>query len=153
MLWLVKIWLVSSCVKFILKVVYFYSLSWQSFESTCDAFNCFFPLDEKNEIQLLSRVFSYSWLVCLLGFWLRNASLLKADWHRFCFLPCWMRTRIIKAQAIIALLDSFQELHVEIWWAWVITVFISNFMKSGGAVYEASLCTFVLRFDWDTDLT
>ena len=43
MLWLVKIWQVSSCVKFIqhiLKVVYFDSWSWHSFEST--------------EIQLLS---------------------------------------------------------------------------------------------------
>ena len=36
-------------------------------------------------------------------------------WHCFCFSPCWMRTRIIKAQAILALLDSFQELHLEIW--------------------------------------
>ena len=26
---------------------------------------------------LLSRVFCYSWLVCLLGFWLRNTSLVK----------------------------------------------------------------------------
>ena len=52
---------------------------WQSFESTCDVFNCLFPLDVQNEIQLLSRVFSYSWLVCLLGFSLRNASLVKAD--------------------------------------------------------------------------
>ena len=40
-------------------------------------FNCLFPLDVQNEIQLLSRVFCYSWLVCLLGFWLRNASLVK----------------------------------------------------------------------------
>ena len=63
----------------ILKVVYFDSWSWQSFESTCDVFNYLFPLDVQNEIQLLSRVFSYSWLVCLLGFWLRNASLVKAD--------------------------------------------------------------------------
>ena len=41
----------------------------------------------------------------------------KSDfgWHRFCFSPCWMRKRIIKAQAILALLDSFQELHLEIW--------------------------------------
>ena len=81
MLWLVKIWQVSSCVKFmqhILKVVYFDRWSWQSFESTCDVFDCLFPLDVQNEIQLLSRVFSYSWLVCLLGFWLRNASLVKA---------------------------------------------------------------------------
>ena len=62
-----------------LKVVYFDSWSWQRFESTCDVFSCLFPLDEQNEIQLLSRVFSYSWLVCLLGFWLRSASLVKAD--------------------------------------------------------------------------
>ena len=46
--------------------------SWQSFVSTCDA-----PLDVPNELQLLSRVFCYSWLVCFLGFWLRNASLDK----------------------------------------------------------------------------
>ena len=47
---------------------------------------------------------------------------------------------------------SGSELHLEIWYAWVIIVFISYFMQSS-AVYEASLCTFVLRFDWDTDLT
>ena len=58
-------------------LVYFDSWSWQSFVSTCDVFNCFSPLDIKNEIQLLSGVFSYSWLVCLLGFWLRNTSLVK----------------------------------------------------------------------------
>ena len=71
MLWLVKIWQVRPCVKFmqhILKVVYFDSWSWHSFESTCDVFNCLFRLNVENEIQLLSRVFSYSWLVCLLGF-------------------------------------------------------------------------------------
>ena len=61
----------------IFKLVYFDSWSWQSFVSTCDVFNCLFPLDVQNEIQLLSRVFCYSWLVCLLGFWLRNASLVK----------------------------------------------------------------------------
>ena len=52
----------------ILKVVYFDSWSWQSFVSTCDIFNCLFPLDVQNEIQLLSRVFSYLWMVCSLGF-------------------------------------------------------------------------------------
>ena len=63
----------------ILKVVYFDSKSWQSFVSTCDVFNCLnpFPLDVPNEMQLLSRLFCYSWLVCLLGFWLTNASLVK----------------------------------------------------------------------------
>ena len=61
----------------ILKLVYFDSWSWQSFVSTCDVFNCLFLLDVRNEIQLLSRVFCYSWLVCLMGFWLRNTSLVK----------------------------------------------------------------------------
>ena len=45
--------------------------------STCDVFNCLFLLNVQNEIQLLSRVFCYSWLVCLSGFWLRNTSLVK----------------------------------------------------------------------------
>ena len=78
-LWLVKIWQVSSCGKIcsILKVVYSDSWSWQSFVSTCDVFNGPFLLDVQNEIQLLSRVFCYSWLVCLLRFWLRNVSLIK----------------------------------------------------------------------------
>ena len=50
----------------ILKVVYFKSWSWQRFVSTGDVFNCLFRPDVQNEIQLLSRVFCYSWLVCLL---------------------------------------------------------------------------------------
>ena len=53
------------------------SWSWQSFVSTSDVFNCLFPLNVQNEIQLLSGVFCYSWLVCLLGFWMRNTSLVK----------------------------------------------------------------------------
>ena len=52
-----------------------------------------------------------------------------------------MRKRVQKSQAILALLDSFRELHLE-WEAWVINVFdvyffISNFMKSS-TVYAAS---------------
>ena len=61
----------------ILNLVYFDSWSWQSFVSTCDVFNCLFPLDVQNEIQLLPGVLCYSWLVCLLGVWLRNTSLVK----------------------------------------------------------------------------
>ena len=80
MLWLVKIWQVSLCgILNLVYSVYFDNWSWQNFESTCDVFNCLFPLDVQNEIQLLSRVFCYSWLVCLLGFWLRNA----ASWNLF----------------------------------------------------------------------
>ena len=60
MLWLVKIWQVRSCVKFmqhILKFDCFDSWSWQSFESTCDVFDCRFPLDVQNEIQLFIGFF------------------------------------------------------------------------------------------------
>ena len=48
-----------------------------SFVSTCDVFNCLFPLDVQNEIQLLSEVFCYSLLICLLGFWLSKKALVK----------------------------------------------------------------------------
>ena len=61
----------------ILNLVYFDSWSWQSFVPTYDVFNCLFALDVQNEIQLLSGVFCHSWLVCLVGFWLRNTSLVK----------------------------------------------------------------------------
>ena len=101
---------------------YFDSWIWQSFVSTCDVLKCLFLLDVQNEIQLLSRVFRYSWLVCLLGFWLRNTSHCqswKSDfgWHCFRLSPCLMRKRgrkrVKKSQAILALLDSFRELHLE----------------------------------------
>ena len=36
-----------------------------------------------NERQLLSRFFCYSWLVCLLGFWLRNAPLFQVIGNPF----------------------------------------------------------------------
>ena len=80
MLWMVKIWQMSSCIKFMqhLESCLLWQLKLTEFESTCDVFNCLFPLNVQNEIQLLSRVFSYSWLVRLLGFWSRNASLVKA---------------------------------------------------------------------------
>ena len=80
MLWLVKIWqwVHAENLCSMLKLVYFDSCSWQSFASTCDVFNCLFPLNiVQNEIQLLSRVCRYSWLVCLSGLWLRITSLVK----------------------------------------------------------------------------
>ena len=86
--------------------------------TTCDVFNCLFSLDVQNEIQLLSRVFSYLWLVSLLNFWLRNVVLLKvgnpiSDGIIFVFHLAGCVKVVIKAQAILTLLDSFQELHLE----------------------------------------
>ena len=45
--------------------------------SSCDVLSCLFLLGVQNEIQLLSRLFSKSWLVCLLRFLLTNAPLVK----------------------------------------------------------------------------
>ena len=121
---------------------------WQSFVSTCDVFNCLFLLDVWNEIQLKSRVICYSWLVCLLGVWLRNMSLVKVG------------------NLISDGIDSFLVFHL-VWlkslkrfWPYLIAFrsCISNgkpekllylclyFMKPS-TVYEASLCTFELRFE------
>ena len=75
-LWLVKIWQVSSCGKFMQHLES--CLLWQlKLTEFCVNLWCLFPLEVQNETQLLSRVFCYSWLVCLLGFWLRNVSLVK----------------------------------------------------------------------------
>ena len=78
-LWLIKIWELSSCGKIYEASgnVFTDSWSWKAFVSSCDVFKCLSSLDVQNEIQLLSRFFSYSWLVCLLGFWLRNAQLVQ----------------------------------------------------------------------------
>ena len=101
-----------------------YATSWFLFTLTAEAdrvlcqlmmfLTVFFPLNiVQNEIQLLSRVFCYSRLVCLSGFCLRNTSLVKvgnpiSDGIVFAFHLAWC-----KSEAILALLHSFQELHLE----------------------------------------
>ena len=73
----------------------------------------------------------------------------KSDfgWHRFRFSPCLIRLlkRVQNSQAILALLDSFQGLHLE-WWAWVIYKFHE---------VKRSLCGWFMHVFkiWDNDLT
>ena len=47
------------------------------FVSSCDVLNCRCLLGVQSEIQLLSRLFCNSWLVCLLRFLFTNAPLVK----------------------------------------------------------------------------
>ena len=80
----------------ILNLVYFDSWSWQSFVSTCDVFNCLFPLDVQNEIQLLSSLLFMASL--FIGFLVERCVACqsrKSDfgWHCFRFSPCWMRIK------------------------------------------------------------
>ena len=58
------------------------SWSWQSFVSSCDVLNSLFLLGVQNEIQLLSRLFCNSWLVCLLRFLLTRVWLIVAGHGR-----------------------------------------------------------------------
>ena len=99
------------------RVVCLDSWGWQSFVSACDVFNCLFPLDVQNEIQLLTRVFCYLWLVCLLRFWLRNASLVKirnliSDGIVFVFhlARCVRGLKVkVSSDSGLAWIDSFQS--------------------------------------------
>ena len=95
------------------------SWSLQSFVSSCDVLNWLFLLGVQNEIQLLSRLFCNSWLVCLLPFLLTNAPLLKVMEIRFRMAsfwkmslltcPCLRRKRVEKSQAILEHLMTFRS--------------------------------------------
>ena len=147
MLWLVKTWQVSSCGNLcsILKlaIVYYDSWSWQSFVSTCDIFNCLFSLNVQNEIQLLSRVFCYSWLVCLLGFWLRNTSLVKvrnpiSDGIVFVFHLAWCIRGLKSLKRFwpySIVFSASRMVSLSNYCIWCL-FFISNLMKSS-VVYAA----------------
>ena len=102
----------------ILNLVYFDGWSWQSFVSTCDVFKCLFLLDVQkwNTAAIKSiLLFVASLFICFLVERCVACQSRKSDfgWHRFRFSPCLMRKRVAKSEAILALLDTFQELHLE----------------------------------------
>ena len=120
MLWLVKIWHVSSCGKFIqhLESCLLWQLKLTEFCVNLDVFNCLFPLDVQNEIQVLSGVFYIFMANLFIGFLVEKYFTCQSrksgfGWHHFRFSPCLMRKRVEKSEAILALLDTFQELHLE----------------------------------------
>ena len=89
-----------------------------SFVSSCDVLNCLFLLGVQNEIQLLSRLFCNSWLVCLLRFLLTNAPLVKVIGNPIsdgivlkneltCL--CLRYKRVEKSQAILEHLMTFRS--------------------------------------------
>ena len=119
--------------------------------STCDFFNCLFPLDVQNEKQLLSRVFCYAWLVCLFRCCLRNASLVKvgnpiSDGIVFFFHLAWC-VRGFKSLKrswpyLIAFRSCISNGKPEQLLYLMFPLFLSNFIKSR-TVYASSLYTFV----------
>ena len=145
MLWLVKIWQVSWCGKFMQHLeTCLLCWSWQCFVSTCDVFNCLFPLNiVLNDIQLLSRVFCYSWLVCLSGFWLRNTSLVKvgnpiSDGIVFVFHLAWCVRGLKSPKRLwpyLIVFSASRMVSLSNYFIWCL-FFICNSMKSS-IVYEA----------------
>ena len=102
-----------------------HTASWKLFTLTAEADRVLCQLvmfltvffDVQNEIQLLSGVFCYSWLVCLLGFWLRNTSLVKvgnpiSDGIVFVFHLAWCVRGLQSLKRYWPYL-TFQELNLE----------------------------------------
>ena len=110
-----------------LKLVYFDSWSWQSF-FLCDVFNCLFLLDLRN-VACQSR---------------------KSDfgWHRFVFVFTLLDWKVWSDSGLTWQLPGAASRMVSLSNYCIVFVFlyVSNFMKPS-AVYEASLCTFELRFE------
>ena len=120
--------------------------------SSRDAFNCLFPLDVQNEIQLLLRFVRYSWLVCLFFFWWRIAPLVKLIGNpildgivfiihlAWCVRGCKSLKRF---WPYLMAFRSFISTGLSNYCIFVfVLIFFSRFMKSR-VVYAASLCTFV----------
>ena len=122
----------------ILNLVYFDGWSSQSFVSTCDVFNCLFPLDvQKWNVAAIKSILLFM-ASLFIGFLVERCVVCqsrKSDfgWHRFRFF-----TLLEKSEAILTLLDTFQELHLESQSNDCIgcLFFISNLMKSS-VVYVA----------------
>ena len=97
----------------ILNLVYFDGWSWQSFVSTCDIFNCLFLLDVQkwNTAAIKSiLLFLASLFIGFFGWEMRRLS--KSE-IRFRMALFSFFTLLENSEAILALLDTFQELHLE----------------------------------------
>ena len=114
------------------------SWNWRSFVyKRCEAFNCLFLLDAQNEIQMLARFLSYSWLVCLLVFRLRNAPLVKVIGH-----PISDGSLLLTSPFSIRIIQRVQKSLKRFWWSsgasWLASLrywiwsgfFYSGFLKS-----------------------
>ena len=115
------------------------SWNWRSFVyKRCEAFNCLFLLDAQNEIQMLARFLSYSWLVCLLVFRLRNAPLVKVIGH-----PFSDGSLLLTSPFSIRIIKRVQRSLKRFWWSsgasWLVSLryywiwsvfFFSRFLKS-----------------------
>ena len=101
-------WVYDEILCTILNLVYFDSWSFNSIFSTgCTKWN---SADIRSLLLFMASLF--------IGFLVEKyvaCQSRKSDfgWHRFRFSPCLMLKRVEKSEAILALLNTFQELHLE----------------------------------------
>ena len=100
-------WVYAGNLCSILKLGYFDSWGWQSFFVNLWCFLTVFSTGctKWNIVAMKSLQFMAGLFI---GFLVKKC--VAFGWHRSRFLPCLMRKRVQKSQAILALLDSFQEL-------------------------------------------
>ena len=97
--------------------------NWQSFVSSCDVLTAAFKI----LLLFMAGLF--------IGFLVEKCAVCqshrKSDftWRRFRFSTCFMRKRVEKSQAISALLDGFQELHL--YWCLELILKNSKLWKAG----------------------
>ena len=104
-------WVYAENLCSILNLVYFDSWSWQRFVSTCDVFNCLFPLDVNSAAIRSLLIFMASLSIWFLveKYVTCQSRISDSGWHRFRFSPCSMRKRVAtESEAIMALFDTFQ---------------------------------------------
>ena len=120
MFWLVKIWQVSSCGKCLQHLETCLLCQLKLTESCVNLWCFLLSLStgctkwSTGAIKSLLLFMASLFIVFLVQRCVACQSR-KSDfgWHRFRFSPCLMRKRVEKSEAIQALLDSFQELHLE----------------------------------------
>ena len=151
--------LFSDCSKFdrwaqaenlcsILKLVYFGRWSRQSFVSTCDVFNCVFPLDVMKYSCYQESSVIHGWFVYwVFGWEMRRLSKSEirfrlASFSFFTLLDAGLKVSSDSGLNTVAFRSCISNGKPEELLYLMFGFFISNFMKSI-TVYAASLCTFV----------
>ena len=106
-------WVRAENLSSILNLVYFDSWSWQSFVSTCDVFNFLFSTGCTKWNSAAIRSLRLFMANLFIGFLVESKSEIRFRMALFSFSSCLIRKRVAKSEAILALLDTFQELHLE----------------------------------------
>ena len=81
----------------------------------------FYCMGAQSEIQMLARFLRYSWLVCLLFFWLRNAPLVKVIGN-----PISDGSLLLTSPCLMRIIERVQKSLKRFWWpsgvSWLVSL-------------------------------